>query len=69
MFKNHNFFGGAWPVRDFGLTSMDYRQVKCPVAEAILDDCLVFKVTEAMSDAYLEKVTRAVTTVTKRLAR
>jgi len=69
VFKNHNFFGGAWPVRDFGLTKMDYRQVKCPVAEAILDDCLVFKITEAMSDAYVEKVARAVTTVTKRLSR
>ncbi len=69
VFKNHNFFGGRWPVRDFGLTEMDYRQVKCPVAEAILDDCLVFKITEAMSDAYLEKVARAVTTVTKRLSR
>ena len=69
VFKNHNFFGGAWPVRDFGLTKMDYRQVKCPVAEAILDDCLVFKITEAMSDAYVEKVARAVTTVTKRLAK
>lgn len=69
VFKNHNFFGGAWPVRDSGLTKMDYRSVKCPVAEAILEDCLVFKITEAMSDAYLAKVARAVTTVTKRLAR
>lgn len=69
VFQNHNFFGGAWPVRDAGLTTMDYRNVSCPVAQAILDDCLVFKITEAMTDAYLEKVGRAVTTVTKRLAR
>lgn len=69
VFQNHNFFGGAWPVRDAGLTTMDYRQVSCPVSQAILDDCLVFKINEAMSDAYLEKVGRAVTTVTKRLAR
>ena len=69
VFQNHNFFGGAWPVRDSGLTQMDYREVSCPVAQAILDDCLVFRITEAMSDAYLEKVGRAVTTVTKRLAR
>lgn len=69
VFQNHNFFGGAWPVRDSGLTKMDYRQVSCPVSQAILDDCLVFKITEAMSDAYIEKVGRAVTTVTKRLAK
>jgi len=69
VFQNHNFFGGAWPVRDFGLTKMDYRAVSCPVAEAILEDCLVLKINEAMSDSYIGKVARAVTTVTKRLAR
>jgi len=69
VFQNHNFFGGTWPVRDFGLTAMDYRSVNCPVAEAISDDCLVLKLNEAMSDAYIAKVARAVTTVTKRLAK
>jgi perosamine synthetase len=69
LFQNHNFFGGAWPVRDAGLTKMDYRAVSCPVAEAILTDCLTMKITEAMTDAYVEKVGRAFTTVAKRLAR
>ena len=69
VFKNHNFFGGTWPARDFGATNMDYRDVSCPVAEAIIDDCLTFRLNEAMSDAYLEKVARAVVTVTKRLAK
>ena len=69
VFQKHNFFGGAWPVRDAGLTTMDYRAVSCPVSEAILKDCLTLKITEAMTDPYLEKVARAVTTVTKRLAR
>jgi dTDP-4-amino-4,6-dideoxygalactose transaminase len=69
VFRNHNFFGGAWPARDFGLTTMDYRAVSCPVAEAILTDCLTMRITEAMSDAYMEKVGRAFTTVAKRLAR
>jgi dTDP-4-amino-4,6-dideoxygalactose transaminase len=69
VFQNHNFFGGAWPVRDFGLTQMDYRSVSCPVAEAILEDCIVLKITEGMSDPYLEKVARAITTVAKRLER
>ncbi len=69
VFQNHNFFGGAWPVRDFGLTKMDYRAVSCPVSEAILQDCLTMRITEAMTDGYIEKVARAITTVTKRLAR
>lgn len=69
VFQNHNFFGGAWPVRDSGLTTMDYRAVSCPVAEAILDDCVVVKINEAMSDAYIEKVARALRTVASRHAR
>ena len=69
VFQNHNFFGGTWPARDAGHTAMDYRTVSCPVAEAILNDCLVLKLNEAMSDAYLEKVARAVTTVARRLGK
>ena len=69
VFLNHNFFGGAWPVRDSGLTKMDYRAVSCPVAEAILTDCMTLRITEAMTDAYVEKVGRAFNTVIKRLAR
>jgi perosamine synthetase len=69
VFLNHNFFGGAWPVRDSGLTKMDYRAVSCPVTEAILNDCVVLKLNEAMNDAYIDKVARAVRTVAGRLAR
>lgn len=36
VFQNCNFFGGQWPVRDAGLTTMDNRKVSCPNAEAIL---------------------------------
>lgn len=69
VFRNHNFFGGAWPVRDLGLTQMDYRAVSCPVAEAIIADCITLRLNEAMSDAYLEKVARAIRTVVQRLAK
>ena len=69
VFQNHNFFGGTWPVRDANLTSMDYRQVTCPVAEAILADCVVLPLNEGMSGRYLDKVACAVTTVAQRLAR
>jgi dTDP-4-amino-4,6-dideoxygalactose transaminase len=69
VFQKQAFFGGTWPVRDFGLTTMDYRGVSCPAAEAILADCSVLKLNEAMTDAYIEKVARAVRTVARRLAR
>ncbi|MBE7540511.1 MAG: DegT/DnrJ/EryC1/StrS family aminotransferase [Opitutaceae bacterium] len=69
VFQNHNFFGGAWPVRDFGLTRMDYRQVRCPVAEAILGDSILLYMNEAFSDGYVAKLIRAVESVARRLTR
>ncbi len=67
VFQNHNFFGGAWPVRDAGLTKMDYREVNCPNAESILTDGVVLPLNEAMSDTYIAKVAHAIRTVTTRL--
>jgi perosamine synthetase len=69
VFQNHNFFGGAWPIRDHGVTAMDYRQVSCPVAEAILSDGVTLPLNQAMSDAYIEKVARAIRAVAGRLRR
>ncbi|MBL9215702.1 MAG: DegT/DnrJ/EryC1/StrS family aminotransferase [Opitutaceae bacterium] len=69
VFRNHNFFGGHWPVRQLGLTAMDYRQTSCPVAEAILRDCVKFTLNEAMTDAYIDKVAAAVRAVARRLER
>ena len=45
---------------------MDYRSVSCPVADSILADCVKLTINEAMSDDYVEKIARAVRTVTKR---
>ncbi|ATC64596.1 glutamine--scyllo-inositol aminotransferase [Nibricoccus aquaticus] len=67
VFQTHGFFGGHWPIRDFGLTQMDYRSVSCPVADAILADAVKLTINEAMSDDYVEKIARAVRTVTARL--
>jgi dTDP-4-amino-4,6-dideoxygalactose transaminase len=68
VFQNHNFFGGAWPVRDYGITAMDYRRVSCPVAEAILADGITMPLNQAMSDTYVEKVALAIRTVAQRHA-
>lgn len=69
LFQNHNFFGGAWPIRDFGLTTMDYREVKCPTAEAVLADSVTLTLNEAMTESYVAKMARAVQAVARRRAR
>lgn len=48
LFQNHNFFGGGWPLRDAGLTTMDYRTVHCPHAEAMLADGISLPLSPAM---------------------
>jgi perosamine synthetase len=66
VFQNHNFFGGKWPARDFGLTTMDYREVKCPVAEAILADGVIINLSERMTDVEVEKIGGAVAVAARR---
>lgn len=66
LFQHHRFFGGRWPVRELGLTTMDYRAVQCATAEAILRDCLKLTINEAMSDDYIDQVAEAVRLVCAR---
>ncbi len=63
VFRNHNFFGGTWPARDLGATTMDYTKVSCPNAEAIIADCVVMPLNQEMSDGFIDKVARAIKTV------
>lgn len=60
MFQNQNFFGGRWPIRELGLTTMDYTKVKCPHAEAILKESLVTQVNEAMDEKWMDDVAESV---------
>jgi len=69
VFANHAFFGGRWPIKEFGLTDMDYTKVSCPVAEEILDTCIVLPVNEGMSDEYGELCGRAIRRVALYYAR
>lgn len=46
LFQNHNFFSGHWPVKEMGLTDMDYTQVHLAQTEAILQTCLKIDVNE-----------------------
>ena len=36
VFQQHGFFGGHWPVKEFGQTTMDYSKQHLPEVEAIL---------------------------------
>lgn len=59
VFLRHGFFAGRWPVREFGLTTMDYNRVSTPEAEAILQTGLRVALHEAMDDSHVEAIGRA----------
>lgn len=68
MFQQHSFFAGHWPVKELGLTRLDYSKVKLPVTEDILRTCLRFRVTEAMDEEYIRAVAKAVRKVARHYA-
>jgi len=68
MFRNHSFFAGHWPIKELGLTAMDYTKVKCPVTEEILKTCMLFRLNEAMDEEYIRGVAKAVRKVAKHYA-
>lgn len=60
VFQNHCFVGGRWPLRDQGGTTMDYRNVHCPDAEAMLRECLTIPISQACDEAYISSTARAI---------
>ena len=68
VFQKHGFFAGRWPVKEFGLTAMDYTTVSCPTAEAILAAGVRVVIHEGMSEAYVRKVAAAVRIVASHYA-
>lgn len=54
LFEKANFFAGRWPVKELGLTDMDYTKVHCPVAEEILSTCVNMITREYMTEEYIE---------------
>ena len=69
VFQNHNFFAGAWPLRDAGLTTMDYRTVRCPAAEAMLADGISLPITPALTDEVATQIADALAKVARHFAR
>lgn len=68
VFQRHGFFAGRWPVKEMGLTSMDYAKVSCPEAEAILDTCVRLTIHEGMTETYVRSIAAAVRKVSEHYA-
>ena len=69
VFQQHAFFAGRWPIRELGLTKMDYAKVSCPTTESILERCMRVTIHEAMSEAYIKEVAAAIRKVARRYAK
>ncbi len=67
-FQKHAFFNGRWPIKEMGLTTMDYKTVNCPEAEKILADCVRVNIHESMDEAYILEVAAGIRKVAKHFA-
>jgi len=52
-FLQHDFFAGRWPVKEMGLTTMDFTKHRCAEAEAILETGIKLTIHEAMTEEYI----------------
>lgn len=68
MFQKHAFFGGRWPVKEMGLTTMDYTKVKLPEADAIMKTCSITPIHEGMDEDYIRSVAKGIRKVAKHYA-
>jgi dTDP-4-amino-4,6-dideoxygalactose transaminase len=68
MFQNHSFFAGRWPIKELGMTAIDYTEVNLPVTEEILKTCMRFPLNQAMEEDYIRAVAAAVRKVAKHYA-
>jgi dTDP-4-amino-4,6-dideoxygalactose transaminase len=68
VFLRHGFFAGRWPVREFGLTAMDYSKHQTPEAEAILKTGIRITIHEAMTEDYIAGVAEAIRKVVRHYA-
>ncbi len=68
VFQQHGFFAGRWPIRELGLTSMDYTKQSCPEAEAIHRTCIRHTLHEGMTEEYILGVASAIEKVARHYA-
>ena len=60
VFREHGFFAGRWPVKEMGLTTMDFTKHKCAEAEAILATGIRVPIDEHMTEDYILEVAQAI---------
>jgi dTDP-4-amino-4,6-dideoxygalactose transaminase len=68
VFQKHGFFAGRWPVREMGLTTMDFTKHHTPEVEAILQNGIRFTIHEGMTEDYILGAADAVRKVAKHYA-
>jgi perosamine synthetase len=59
-FQQHGFFAGRWPIKQLGLTTMDYTKVHCAEAEAILATGVQCPLNESMSETFIRETGEAI---------
>jgi perosamine synthetase len=67
-FQQHAFFAGRWPLKETGMTTMDYTKVNLPEAQSILKTCCNFGLNEAMDEEYIRSVAKGIRKVAKHYA-
>jgi perosamine synthetase len=60
VFQKHAFFAGRWPVKEMGLTLMDFSKHRCPEAEAVLATGIRVTINEHMTEEYMLSVASAI---------
>jgi dTDP-4-amino-4,6-dideoxygalactose transaminase len=68
LFQQHAFFAGRWPIKEMGLTMMDYTRVKLPEAQAILKTCANTPIHEGMDEDYIRSVAKGIRKVARHYA-
>lgn len=60
VFQKHAFFAGRWPIKEMGLTTMDFTKHRCPNAESMLSDGIRVPIFEYMTEEYIQQVADAI---------
>jgi len=68
VFQNHGFFAGRWPIRELGLTDMDYTKQSCPEAEAIYQTGVHLPLHQGMTEEYILGAAKAIEKVARHYA-
>ena len=63
LFERESFFAGRWPVKELGLTTMDYSTVSLPETEAICRTAVHVTIRENLTPEYIEQSAEAIAKV------